>query len=247
MKNLIELDFSPLNKFQALAANKKSITETINHLSTKDKVLLICTSNRWEGDKYEAPKSTQLANYVKSNLKNSSILDISKLHIDICEGNVSTNLGNRCGLKDAALKDKDKNPTGNHRCWASLNNANDELWKVSKPLFESDAVVFFTSIRWGQTNSLYQKLIERLCWIENRHSTLGEDNIVKNIEAGMIAIGQNWNGEVVVETQKKVLAFYGFKIPEKLSWNWQYTQDALDESQESYKKASLEFKKNFLP
>ena len=247
MKNLIELDFLPLNKFQALAANKKSITETINHLSTKDKVLLVCTSNRWEGDKYEAPKSTQLANYVKSNLKNSSILDISKLHIDICEGNVSTNLGNRCGLKDAALKDKDKNPTGNHRCWASLNNANDELWKVSKPLFESDAVVFFTSIRWGQTNSLYQKLIERLCWIENRHSTLGEDNIVKNIEAGMIAIGQNWNGEVVVETQKKVLAFYGFKIPEKLSWNWQYTQDALDESQESYKKASLEFKKNFLP
>jgi len=87
MKNLIELDFSPLNKFQALAANKKSITETINHLSTKDKVLLVCTSNRWEGDKYETPKSTQLANYVKSNLKNSSILDISKLHIEICEGN----------------------------------------------------------------------------------------------------------------------------------------------------------------
>ena len=77
-------------------------------------------------------------------------------------------------------------------------------------------VVFFTSVRRGQTNSIYQKLIERLTRIENRHSTLGEENIVKNIEAGIIAIGHNWNNEQVVQTQKEVLQFFGFQVPKKL-------------------------------
>jgi multimeric flavodoxin WrbA len=53
-----------------------------------------------------------------------------------------------------------------------MNHKDDELWKISKPLFEADVVIFFSSIRWGQTNSYYQKIIERLTWLENRHSTL---------------------------------------------------------------------------
>jgi hypothetical protein len=68
--------------------------------------------------------------------------------------------------------------------------------------------VFFTSVRRGQTNSIYQKLIERLTRIENRHSTLGEENIVKNIEAGVIVIGHNWNSEMIVTTQKQVLGMF---------------------------------------
>jgi hypothetical protein len=35
-----------------------------------------------------------------------------------------------------------------------------------------------------QANMYYQNLIERLNWIENRHTTLGESNIVKDIETG---------------------------------------------------------------
>lgn len=224
---------------------QEKLNNVIEYLKGKKKILFLTTSNRWEGDK-EKPKSTILAEFIKSKVgDNIEIIDVAKLNIYICEGNVSKSDGNNCGVKDAVLKDKEKNPSGNHRCWCSINNKDDELWKISKPLFESDAVVFFVSVRWGQTNSVYQKLIERLDWIENRHTTLNENNIIENIDAGIIAIGQNWNGETVIETQKQVLEFYGFKVPEELSFNWQYTKDKLDESQESYKKALKTFKKVF--
>ena len=223
----------------------KKLDTLINYLKDKEKVLLLTTSNRWEGDK-EQPKSTQLAEFVKKEIGNSvEVIDVSKLTIHCCEGNVSKMDGNNCGVKDAALKDKEKNPSGNHRCWASINNKDDELWKVSKPLFEADAVVFFVSVRWGQANSIYQKLIERLNWIENRHTTLEEDNIIEGKEAGIVVIGQNWNGTAVLDTQKKVLDFYGFNVPDELSFSWQYTDDALDETQESYKKAPEAFEKAF--
>lgn len=174
-----------------------------------------------------------------------ALLEIPKLKIYPCEGNVSGVEGNNCGIKDSLLKDKEKDPSGYHRCWASINNEDDELWKVSKELFECDTVIFFISVRWGQANSFYQKLIERLNWIENRHTTLKEDNIVSGIDAGCVIIGQNWNGEQILETQKQVYEFYGFNVPEEVSFYWQYTQDSDDESQESYKDASKSFGKEF--
>jgi len=223
------------------------IQELVEYLSNKNKVLFLTTSNRWEGSK-EIPKSTLLAMDIKSRLAETtevSLLEIPKLKIYPCEGNVSGVDGNNCGIKDSLLKDAEKDPSGNHRCWASLNNKDDELWKVSKELFESEAVVFFISVRWGQANAFYQKLIERLNWIENRHTTLGEDNIVSEIDAGCIIIGQNWNGEQVLETQKQVYEFYGFNVPEELSLYWQFTQDSNDESQESYKEAPKVFGREF--
>jgi multimeric flavodoxin WrbA len=174
-----------------------------------------------------------------------SLLEIPKLKIFPCEGNVSGIEGNNCGIKDSLLKDDEKNPSGHHRCWASLNNKEDELWKVSKELFESEAVIFFISVRWGQANAFYQKLIERLNWIENMHTTLGEENVVSNIDAGCVIIGQNWNGEQVLETQKQVYEFYGFNVPDDLSFYWQYTQDSNDETQESYKEAPKAFGREF--
>ncbi len=81
---------------------------------------------------------------IKSKLEESTevaLLEIPKLKIFPCEGNVSGVEGNNCGIKDALLKDDEKDPSGNHRCWASLNNKEDELWKVSKELFESDALI----------------------------------------------------------------------------------------------------------
>ena len=91
----------------------------------------------------------------------------------------------------------------------------------------------------------YQKLIERLTWLENRHSTLGEENIIKNIDGGIVIIGQNYHGKNVLSTQKSVLQFYGFKVPESLSSNWQYTSNALDETGKSYKLAIKIFNKIF--
>ena len=224
---------------------QEKVLGVIEHLKTKNKVLFLTTSNRWEGDK-EKPKSTLLAEFIQSQVGDKvELIDVSKLNIYCCEGNVSRKDGNNCGVKDAELKDKEKNPTGNHRCWASINNKDDELWKVSKPLFEADCIMFFISVRWGQTNSIYQKLIERLDWLENRHSTLGEDNIIQDKEVGIIAIGQNWNGENVISTQKQVLDFYGFKVVDKLCFNWQYTKNATDESEKSYKEAPKAFAKTF--
>ena len=219
----------------------------LQNLSSKKKVLFLTTSNRWEGSK-EIPKSTLLARSIKERISDTTevnIIDVPSLNIFPCEGNVSGVDGNNCGIKDSVLKDKEKNPTGLHRCWASINNPDDELWKISKEMFESEVVIFFISVRWGQANAFYQKLIERLNWIENIHTTLGEDNFISDIEAGCVVVGQNWNGENVLETQKQVYEFYGFQVPDELSFYWQYTQDILDETQESYKEAPKAFVKEF--
>ena len=219
----------------------------IDYLSNKKKVLFLTTSNRWEGSN-EIPKSTLLAMDIQKKLEETTevtLLEIPKLKIFPCEGNVSGVEGNNCGVKDAQLKDKEKDPSGNHRCWASINNKEDELWKVSKELFESEAVIFFISVRWGQANAFYQKLIERLNWIENRKTTLEDINVVEGIDAGCVIIGQNWNGEEVLETQKQVYEFYGFKVPDEISLYWQFTQDSNDETQESYKEAPKAFGKEF--
>lgn len=238
-----------LNENGSLSSN---VDDTIMFLNNqKDKrVLFITTSTRYPyntkydkgGVEDELPKSTELALYIQKSIQNQSIhLDIPQLKIVPCEGNVSHKTGNSCGIKDALLKDKEKNPSGNHRCWASLNDKTDQLWKVSKELFESDIILFFASIRWGQANAEYQKLIERLTWIENRHNTLGEKNIIDGKQAGFICIGQNWNGMNVVDIQKKVLDFYGFNTPQQLFWNWQYTKNITDETKASYKKAYSKF------
>ncbi len=229
-----------------ISQDRKKFNETIKYLKTKKRILFLTTSNRWEGQN-ELPKSTQLAFLMKKKLgKKVTLIEVPKLKIYPCEGNVSTEKGNNCGVKESVLKDKFKNPSGCHRCWASINNRDDELWKISKPLLESDCVVFFASVRWGQTNSIYQKLIERLDWIENRHTTLEEKSITKNMDAGIIIVGQNWNGKNVLKTQKKVLYWFGFKIPKELSWNWQFTKDYNDESEETYKLGVKTFKEIFV-
>lgn len=228
---------------------RKRVEETIHTLKKHKQVLFITTSNRWQGEKNnEQPKSTQLAYSIAKRVGQNKVrvIDVPKLKIYPCEGNISTERGNTCGVYKAMLNDKEKNPSSNHRCWASINNQDDELWKISKELFQSDCVIFFGSIRWGQMNSQYQKLIERLTWIENRHTTLGEDNIIKNINAGIIIISQNWNGENVLKTQKQVLKYYGFNVPKSLSWNWQYSDEDDEESNESYIKAAITFKQTFL-
>ena len=222
------------------------LTSTVEYLKGKNKVLLLSTSNRAEFIEKElgdVPKSLVLAHIVKQALGDKAVLfDVAKMNIVICEGNVSIKSGNTCGVLKAQLKDNEKNPTGNHRCWANINEKDDELWKISKELFDCDAVIFFGANRWGQPNSIYQKLIERLNWLENRHTTLGEENIIGGIETGMIWLGHNWNMEATLELQKQVHQFYGFNVNESLYWGWQYTSDSNDESQEGYKDDFIQFK-----
>ena len=225
----------------------KKLKQTLEICKDKKKVLLLSCSNRfnWDENNVDTPKSKILAVYLKEELGDKAVfIDVPELNIASCEGNVSRKEGNSCGVKKALLKNDKKNPSGYHRCWASLNEKSDELWKISKELFESDLVLFFVSIRWGQANMYYQKLIERLTWIENRHTTLGEKNIIEGIESGFIAVGQNWIGENVTEIQKNVHKFYGFKPNEELYWNWQFTKNVNDETQKSYKEAFPKFVKD---
>lgn len=214
------------------------IQQTLEYLSNKENILFLTTSNRWE--KEHTPKSTQLAYYFKEKLKNIKIIEVPELNIYPCEGNVSAE-GNNCGVKESLLKNKYKNPTGYHRCWASINNKNDELWKISKEIFNSDTIILFGSVRWGSMNSYYQKLIERLTWLENRHTTLKESNILKNKKIGLIIFGHNWNGKEVLKTQKQVLECFGFTIEDEIFWNYQYIENSEDETKKGY----IEDEKNF--
>lgn len=228
----------------------KKLVETVKFLEKKEKILFLTTSNRggWAVKELnEEPKSTKLAKAIQSYLGKSKckLIVVPDLKIYACEANVSHYKGNECGIKKAILKNKKQNPSGNHRCWRNINNPDDELWKISKELFESDCVVFFGSVRWGQMNAQYQNLIERLTWLENRHSTLGESNLLKDISCGLIITGQNWRGSEVLNVQRDVLDFFGFQTEDALFWNWQYTADKTDETNKSYKKSGKEFNDTF--
>lgn len=210
------------------------------------KILFLTTSNRWEGDN-ELPKSSIIADELIKKLgsDNVQLINVAKLKIYPCEGNVSTKRGNTCGLKEAKLDDKEKNPTGHIRCWAALNNKSDEMYKVANAIFDADIVIFFGSIRWGKMNSIYGELVERLTWLDNRHTTLGESNLLKDKEVGVIATGHNWNGEEAVKLEKQVLGFFGFKTPDVLSFNWQWTKDKNDESKKGYLEDFGDFLREF--
>ena len=136
-----------------------------------------------------------------------------------------------------------KNPHKIVRCWASVNNPSDEMYIVANKIYESDIIVFFGSIRWGKMNSVYTQLIERLTWLENRHVTLNESNLLKDKEAGIVAMGHNWNGQDSVELEKQVLKYFVFKTPKELSFNRQWTTDPTDETLSGYKQDYKDFLK----
>jgi multimeric flavodoxin WrbA len=227
--------------------NFKVLKETINELKKYKKVLLLTCSNRGEEvSKSQLPKSSIIAKVINENTENSTLIDVTKLKIYPCEGNVSRMEGNVCGVKDALLDDKEKNPSGYHRCWASLHNPDDELWKISKELFESDCVIFFASVRWGSANMFYQKLIERLNWINNRFIPFGESNIIKDIDSGFIIIGQHQYGKEITQRQYDNHDYYGFNVNKKLYWNWNAEDIKYDdETLQGYIDSYPEFFKDF--
>jgi len=230
--------------------NFNVLVDTIKELRKYKKVLLLTCSNRGqEVSETQLPKSSILAKIIHQNLEDSDLLDVTKLKIYPCEGNVSLMQGNICGVKEALLDDKEKNPSGYHRCWASIHNPDDELWMVSKKLFESDCVVFFASVRWGSANMFYQKLIERLNWINNRYIPYGEPNIIKNTGSGFIIVGQHVYGDKICELQYSNHEYYGFNVNEKLYWNWtaedvNFDDETLEGYIESYPEFLEEFKIN---
>jgi multimeric flavodoxin WrbA len=230
--------------------NFKFLVKTIEELDKLDKVLLLTCSNRfnWDPNNVDIPKSTILGMVIQEALGNkATLIDVPELNIVPCEGNVSRKDGNSCGVKKALLKDDKKNPSGYHRCWASIHNPDDELWKISKELFESDCVIFFSSIRWGSANMFYQKIIERLNWINNRFVPYNESNVVKDIYSGFICVGQLFNADNVCELQMYMHNYFGFKVDKKLYWYWMCEDIKFDEETlkgyiESYSKFYEDFR-----
>lgn len=233
--------------------NFETLKETIEILKKYKKVLLLTCSNRGEEvSKTQLPKSTILAKAINQRVENSVLIDVTNLKIYPCEGNVSRMEGNVCGVKEALLDDPEKNPSGYHRCWASLHNPDDELWKISKELFESDCVIFFASVRWNQANMFYQKLIERLNWINNRHIPYGESNIIENTTSGFIIVGQHVFAGRICDIQYENHKYFGFNPDKNLYWYWKAENINFDEETiqgylESYPEFFEEFRIKFKP
>jgi len=225
----------------------ENIYPFLSSLSDAKRVLFVTTSNRGEyiSSKGEKPKSTRLAEHFKKLLEEREVevvlMDASKLKIHNCLGCVSELKGNMCGSPESKLKDDKKNPHGHLKCWASLDYKDDELWKIANEIYESDVIIFFASNRWGNPNAIYQKLIERLDWIESSYTTYNGPNTIKGKKAGMILIGQNWRVQESLEVQYHVLNFFGFDTPEELFMGWQFTRDTIDEEQKSYQEAPNTF------
>ena len=229
----------------------ENIYPFLTTLSGEKRVLFITTSNRGEyiSSKGEKPKSTRLAEHLADLLKEKGVevvtMDAAKLKIYNCLGCVSELKGNMCGSPKSKLKDPEKNPHGHLKCWASHDFKDDELWKIANELYNSDAVIFFASNRWGNPNSIYQKLIERLDWIESSYTTYNGPNTVKNKKAGMVLLGQNWRVQESLEVQYHVLNFFGFETPVELFMGWQFTRDTEDEEQKSYQEAPSTFEQSW--
>jgi len=223
------------------------LRRTIEYLKKFERVLLLTCSNRGvEVIKTQTPKSSILAQIINKKVENSVLIDVTQLKIYPCEGNVSRMEGNVCGIMEAQLKDEEKNPTGYHRCWASIHNPDDELWKISKELFESDCVIFFSSVRWGAANMFYQKLIERLNWINNRYIPYGEPNIIKDTTSGFICVGQHQYADKICELQFENHKYYGFDANEDLYWYWNAEDiDYNDETLQGYLESYPEFFEEF--
>ena len=87
---------------------QKAINDFKQYLRTKNNVLFLTTSNRWEGHGDDKPKSTLFAYHIRNELADTNIklLEVPLLNIYCCEGNVSSRYGNHCGTKDASLRDK---------------------------------------------------------------------------------------------------------------------------------------------
>jgi hypothetical protein len=96
MENLLNLILEDLNvdiKF------KNQLQKAVDYLNTKNKVLLLTTSNRGDlssKDGSDSPKSTRIAEVMQRTLGGDkcTLIDVSKLKIYSCEGNVSSKDGN---------------------------------------------------------------------------------------------------------------------------------------------------------
>ena len=74
-------------------------------------LLLTCSNRGVEVIKTQTPKSSILAQIINNEVENSTLIDVTKLNIYPCEGNVSRMEGNVCGIMEDPIKKIKKNIT----------------------------------------------------------------------------------------------------------------------------------------
>lgn len=127
--------------------------------------------------------------------------------------------------------------SGPYRCWAHKHaeeepekyGGKDEMPKIYDGLEWADAVVFATSVRWGNHTALMQTIIERMNTLENRHSVYGEDNPLWGKTCGVIVTGQHWKSADVANRLVEVFDLYGFNTSPSHVLAWQNTGDMNEE------------------
>lgn len=150
------------------------------------------------------------------------VVDASKLHI-VENLSCYASGGRNCASYDA----------GKYRCWAHKNSLDspeeyggvDEMPIIYDAIESSDAVIFLTSVRWGNHSALLQKIIERMNTLENRTSVYGEPNFFANKRCGVVVTGQHWKSQEVASHLISVFCLMGFEVNDLSTLSWQSTFD----------------------
>jgi len=131
--------------------------------------------------------------------------------------------------------------SGPYRCWAHKHaeeepekyGGKDEMSVIYDGLAQADAVIFATSVRWGNHTALLQTIIERMNTLENRHTVYGEPNPLWGKRCGVMVTGQHWKSEDVAQRLVEVFDLYGFDTSPSHILSWQHTQDMNEELEDN--------------
>ena len=131
--------------------------------------------------------------------------------------------------------------SGKYRCWAHKHaeeepgkyGGADEMPQIYDGLEWADAVVFATSVRWGNHTALLQTIIERMNTLENRHTVYGEPNPLWGKRCGVIVTGQHWKSQEVANRLVEVFDLYGFDTSPSHVLSWQHTGDMNEELEDN--------------
>ena len=157
-------------------------------------------------------------------------IDANKLHI-VKNLSCYADGGRQCGDPES----------GPYRCWAQKHaeeepekyGGKDEMPKIYDGLKWANAVVFATSVRWGNHTALLQTIIERMNTLENRHTVYGEDNPLWGKRCGVLVTGQHWKSEEVAQRLIEIFDLYGFDTSPSHVLSWQNVSDMNEELEDN--------------
>lgn len=131
--------------------------------------------------------------------------------------------------------------SGPYRCWAHKHaegepekyGGKDEMPQIYDGLDWADAVVWATSVRWGNHTALMQTIIERMNTLENRHVVYGERNPLWGKRCGVVVTGQHWKAAEVANRLVEVFDLYGFDTSPSCVLAWQHVYDMNEELEDN--------------